>query len=187
MPLSTALPDSGSRQSSSSRSLRLAPGRCAASERRVPARLWPQPCGRLTTPGIMSPLSCTRASMAACAARMRAMAAVGQTQALRVVGMDQRGAALGPFGQQRQVVHPAVVRAYFAPADDDHGRGLPRQILGRPLQVGQQRGRRQFDLARGRAQHFRIRGASSPRSMPPGAACTLARFRPSGFRPNPSP
>ncbi|MBC7931342.1 MAG: insulinase family protein, partial [Rubrivivax sp.] len=53
-PLSTALPDSGSRRFSSSKSLRLAPGRSAARFIRVPPRWWPQPCGRLTTPGIIS-------------------------------------------------------------------------------------------------------------------------------------
>ena len=80
----------------------------------------------------------------------------GRARARRIVGMDQQGAALAALGQHRQVVHPAVVAAGLAPADQQQlvaGRVTQRRV--RMREVGQQRRRRQVDAARARAQDLR--------------------------------
>src|SRR5688572_3743721 len=55
-PLKAALPVNSSSNCSSVRSLMLAPAYCCAVTKRIPGLLCPQPCGMLTTPGIISSL-----------------------------------------------------------------------------------------------------------------------------------
>ena len=77
-----------------------------------------------------------------------------QAQAGSVLRVDQQGATLGAFGQDGQVVHPAVARAHVTPPDQEHAFGHRIQCRLHMRQVGQHQGRRQFDLARRRAQHL---------------------------------
>ena len=72
--------------------------------------------------------------------------------------MHQRGTAERPFGQRGQVVHPAVVGAYIAPADDDQIGCWACQVFGGALQVINEKRGCQLDLAAGCAQHLRHAG-----------------------------
>ena len=81
---------------------------------------------------------------------------VAQPETLGVVGVDVRRAALLALHERLQVVHPRVVRAQLAAADQDHAavagsverRPQARHILGDRLG-------RQLDLAAGGAQDLR--------------------------------
>jgi len=58
-PPSTALPDSGSRSWSSSKASMIGAGALCRYPQLRARQVVGQPCGRLTTPGIMSALTCT--------------------------------------------------------------------------------------------------------------------------------
>ena len=62
IPWRTALPESGSITVSSARMLLFTPGCAAATLWRMPGRSWPQPWGRLTTPGITTSVTSTVAT-----------------------------------------------------------------------------------------------------------------------------
>src|SRR5581483_4787030 len=59
IPFSTALPDSTSNSCSSASTLLLVPPCSEATDRPVPSTAWPQPWGRLTTPGMISSVTST--------------------------------------------------------------------------------------------------------------------------------
>ena len=103
-------------------------------------------------------------------ARPRRGASAGWTSAV------QRS---GPLASSGRLCIQLLLRAQVAAADDDQG-GRRREVRGRPLQVVEQRGRRQLDLAEGVRRTSGTRGASGPRSMPPGAALTFASVSPCG-------
>ena len=95
-------------------------GACtAATSRRVPGRSWPQPWGRLTTPGRTASVTSTGTTISPAADRRRTRRAVGDTSVGRVVGVDVQRAAVLALHEDRQVVHPRVVRTQVAPADED--------------------------------------------------------------------
>ena len=95
----------------------LAPGTVAATDSRTPLRPCPQPCGTLTTPGIIVSVISTGSSIAPRAVATFARGAVGEPARRGVVGMDQQRAARRALHEPLAVVHPRVVRAQVAAAD----------------------------------------------------------------------
>ena len=140
-----------------------------------PGRSWPQPCGRLTTPGIISSLISTSASIERPPCADARAAAVGEPEARGVGRVDERGAAERPLREHRQVVHPAVVRAQLAPADD-------HELGHRPREVGRARatGRRAATAARARS-------CPTACAAPRARAARAGRGRCRAARPSPSP
>ncbi len=120
IPFSTALPDSGSTSDSSASTLLFTPACADATPIRTPSASWPQPCGIDTTPGmiVVGHLD-RRLERAGGRAHARA-AAVGEAEPLGVVRVHVERAALLALHERRQVVHPRVVRAQLAAADQDH-------------------------------------------------------------------
>ena len=98
--------------------LMLTPACSRATDSRVPGRSWPQPCGRLTTPRRISSLTSTTALDRRRLRRDPGRRPVGQTAlAPRRRGWTisvQRGL---PFTSTVHVVHPRVVGAHVAAAD----------------------------------------------------------------------
>ena len=132
------------------------PARCCSRPRapratpiRTPSAPWPQPCGIETTPGMMSSVVSTGASSEPAAELIQRGLAVGETEPLGVVGMDVERAALLALHERRQVVHPRVVRAQLAAADQHHPAvALARHRRAQAVEVGDDRLGRQLDLAR---------------------------------------
>ena len=76
-------------------------------------------------------------------------------------------------------MHPAVVRAQLAAADD-HEVGNGRREIRARREIVEKGGGASSILPEGVRRSSGIRGASGPRSMPYGAAFTFANVRPSG-------
>src|SRR5262249_57547968 len=72
-----------------------------------------------------------------------------------MVGVQQEGGALGAADEVVDIVHPGVVRAQVAPADQDQAVRLPFQRSAQTRDVGDDRFGRQLDGARLRAQYLR--------------------------------
>ena len=117
------------------------------------------------------------------------VAALGEAEALGVVGVDLDRAAVLALDQRRQVVHPRVVRAQLAAADQDH------LAVDRGAELGLQAGDVGDDRRRARARSCPDgvrstsgrRGRIGPMSIPCGFASSFASVRPSGSAPKPSP
>ena len=93
---STALPDSGSTARLVGQQVAVHAGvRGGHAHRACPGASWPQPCGRLTTPGMIASVISTGASTAPARERRRARRAVGQAEARGVVGVHA-GRCSGP-------------------------------------------------------------------------------------------
>ena len=154
MPFSTAFPDSGSTCDSSASTLLFTPACAEATPIRTPSASWPHPCGIETTPGMISSVTSTGTSIAPDADVDRRVLAVGQPEPLRVVGVHVQRAALLALHERRQVVHPRVVRAQLAPADQDEA-AVPLTLHDGPqaFDVADDRLGSQLDLPRRRAQH----------------------------------
>ncbi len=123
MPLSTALPDTASTTCSSASTLLFVagvlrrdalggPGHVVAPAVREAAR----------RPGITVSVTSTRADRAPGARAQLGRLAVGQSEAVGVVGVDLERAALRALDEHRQVVHPRVVGAQLAAADEHDAR-----------------------------------------------------------------
>ena len=86
-----------------------------------PGRSWPQPWGSDTTPGRTASVTSTGASSRPDPAADLGRAAVGQAEAVGVVGVDLQGAAVLALHQHVDVVHPGVVGPHVAAPDQHHG------------------------------------------------------------------
>ncbi|CAM5657113.1 hypothetical protein SGLAM104S_03885 [Streptomyces glaucescens] len=132
----------------------MTPGSAAAWRSRVPGRSWPQPCGRLTTPRRTASVTSATAVTAPPAPLTRTDA-VAHTEPFGVLRVDVQGAAVGAAREGRDVVHPGVVGAQVAAADQEQSGGA----LGHgPLQPGQVAGDRagqQLHLAGAGPQRLR--------------------------------
>mmetsp|Transcript_45703 Transcript_45703/g.80571 ORF Transcript_45703/g.80571 Transcript_45703/m.80571 type:complete len:228 (-) Transcript_45703:11-694(-) len=185
-PPSTALPESGSRAASSSSAFMFTPGRSRATPSRTPSRSCPQPCGRLTTPGLMSALRSTRATSSPTALLTLANSARPSRSAS--AGCTSRVQRSGPLASTGRLCIQL----------------LPERVSRRPISVNSGAGAvvtaaRSARRAAGASSILPLgvrsisgmRGVSAPRSTPPPstvlAALTAARFRPPGWRPNWSP
>src|SRR5881398_1220919 len=106
----------GSTTESSTQSLMDTPGWLPATFCHGALSAWPQPCGRLTTPGRISSVTATRTSP-----RWTRLSRIAITHLIAggVVGMNVEHAALATRHQRRQVVHPGVVAAQLTTADQD--------------------------------------------------------------------
>ena len=156
IPFSTAFPDSGSTSDSSASTLLLTPAWAEATLIRTPAASWPQPCGIETTPGMIPSVTSTGASSEPVGRAHRGPPAVAEPEPLRVVGVDVERAALLALHERGQVVHPRVVRAQLAAADEqDAAVPLARERVAQAVDVGDDRLGRQLDLPGRRAQHLR--------------------------------
>ena len=91
-----------------------------------PGLSWPQPCGRDTTPGIISSLTSTGTSTLPASRRDAGRLAVDEADARRVVGVDEQRAAVLALHEHLHVVHPRVVRAQVAAAHEHERRRRSR-------------------------------------------------------------
>jgi hypothetical protein len=169
------VPDSGSRTSSSVRTLALtpawAPGHAEPHARQVVA----PPVGQGDDAGAQVPRHLDGASIAPVRDETRAASPSVRPRRAASSGWTCRRAAGGPRHEARQVVHPRVVGPQVPPADQDERghRGVERGMQA--LDVGRERRRRELDPARTRCAGGRAGGGrSGPRSMPCGAASSAA-------------
>ena len=162
MPLSTALPDSGSMQ--------LVVGEHVAVHARVPAGDRQLDAVEVVAPTVRDADHAGADGVGDLdrhvdrpgARRHLGVGAVDQAQPLGVVGMDVEGAAGLALHQHLDVVHPRVVRAQVAAADERHPRGRGVERLPQPGHVLDDRLGRQLDHARRRAQHVGQPGLERP-------------------------
>ena len=146
---------------------------------RTPSTSWPQPCGIETTPGMMRVGHLDRHLDLAGARAHAGARAVGEAEPLRVVRVHVRGAAVRALHERREVVHPRVVGAQLAAADQHHLAVAVRAQRGaQPRHVGDDRLRARARPCRSAcAARSGRRGCSGPRSMPCGAASRSASVR----------
>ena len=104
-------------------------------------------------------------------------------RARRVVGVDQQRAAGPPLHQHRDVVHPRVVRAQVAPADQHEVVGRPVEPVGQPGNVGGDVRRGEHDLAARGPQHLGEPGHVGPEVDPVGRGLDLVEGEPVGSSP----
>ena len=179
MPFRTAFPDSGSISVVSASTLLLTPAWSRATSSRTPGASWPQPCGIDTTPVADRVGHLDRRLDRAGLGREPRALPVDQAEPVGVGGVHVHGAAVLALHERPQVVHPGVVRAQLAAADQ-HEVAVAASLERRaqPLDVGDDRLGRELDLARRRAQHLgdaRLRAgrgrsrAGSPRARPASA------------------
>jgi len=125
IPLSTALPESGSRRflvhlahsgwlQDLRRQLRV---RCLVD--RVP-----HPCGKLITPGIISSVISTSASIARPSWAMRALAPSSIPSRAASSGLIRAMHRAAPLARNWKIVHPAIVAVKLAPSRRLQGRAL---------------------------------------------------------------
>jgi hypothetical protein len=74
-------------------------------------------------------------------------AGIGHTAAGGVDGMDQRRTPSRTLGQDREIVHPTVVRAQAAASDHHQVGSGRREIRLGGLQILEKRGGRELDLS----------------------------------------
>ena len=173
IPFSTALPESASSSSSSASMLLLVPGVLGGDPHELgpPGASWPQPWGRLTTPGMIASVTSTGAYDRPRARADLGLLAVDELVAVGVVGVDVKRALRRSLDEQRQVVHPRVVRAKIAAADE-HERRRCAASARSPARAA--RRRRRAARARARSSRSAVRSASGsrgfsgPRSIPCG-------------------
>ncbi len=157
----------------------------------APAASWPQPWGMLTTPGMMPSVTSTGISTSPTRDRTRRRRAVDEAEPGGVVGVDLERAARLALHQDLDVVHPRVVRAQVAPADEHDlavGAAVERRHAGAP------RRRRRSPRARARscptasaAPRAGAAGADRGRRRAGSPRAPRATARPRGRAPNPSP
>ena len=177
MPFSTALPEGTSTAISSASRLLLAPGCAAATSSCASGSSWPQPCGMLTTPGMIASVTSTGTSTAAALRRHAARGRRPRGRAARR-RRDARASCSGPCPRTRlrHVVHPGVVGAQLAPPDQhDAAVAVPRERGPQPVDVGDDRLRRELDLP--------ARACAAPR----GCAARAGRSRCRAARPRAAP
>ena len=176
IPFSTALPESGSIRSERARTLLFDPA-CSPGDRELDAFAVVAPAvGDADDPGHHRVGDLDRDLDRSRLGADRRRLAVGEAEALRVVGVDVRGALRAAADQAWDVVHPGVVRAEIAPPDQDHAavRPAPQRLL-ESRQVGDDRLRGQLDPCRWRC------GAS------PGGEAGAGRDRPRAGTPPAGP
>ena len=115
---------------------------CSLASRQPPR--WPQPCGSATVPGVISSVTLTRHVDRAGLRLEPRLAAVLETVRRGVVGMDAQRMLAAAAHQQRRVVHPRVVGAQLAQADQPQ-REARVVAVGRrqPRELGRDRRRRE--------------------------------------------
>ena len=153
MPLSTAVPDSGSSSVPSMSWLTLTPG-CAGRDRQPGAAAGRGPSRAAGTPRRAAWRRCISTGATTSPPAPLTDGDVVDAESGGVVGVDLQGAAVGAAGQRGHVVHPAVVGAQVAPADEHEAVVRPRS---RERAAGPHRRRRppaQLDLARRCPQHL---------------------------------
>ena len=185
IPLRTALPDSGSSTSASVSRLEFTPGGPRPPRAARPSRSWPQPWGRLTTPGVIPSVTSNSASPRRPGTRPGAPRRPGRARG--IVGVDLQGAAVLTLDEHLDVVHPRVVRSHVASADQ-HQRRRRRDRGERPADPCRRRivgG--QLDLARRGAQQVGEPGSSGRGRRRAGWPRASSSVRPSGSAPNQSP
>ena len=179
MPLSTAVPDSGSSSEPSLSWLTLTPGLAAAT--RLPG------AGAVVTPAVRQrhhaaadvvgdldrapPVRRPAPSPRRCPS---------EPEVGRVVGMDLQRAPVGAAGERGQVVHPAVVGAQVSAADQHEPVAAMPQRGAQPGGVGDQLRRRQLDPARRGAQQ--LGQPRLQRAEVDAVRCGLESLRASGRR-----
>ena len=192
MPLSTALPESGSKRSLRASTLLFTPAsRRGDVHAACPSASWPQPCGMLTTPGMHRVGDLGRDARPRPPPTARAPAAPSTTpSAGRVVGMDlQRAARPCPSRAPRGCASTSCSTAGRA------GRRARASPSPRRVERRRAAGRRRRRTTSGASSIMPVgvrstsgrRGCSGPRSTPCGFASSTASERPSGSAPKPSP
>ena len=137
---------------------------------------WPQPCGSATVPGVISSVTFTGTSTAPLARRAGTTCRRPRAGGRGVLGVDAQRVRAAAAHQQRRVVHPRVVRAQLAQADqpqrESPGRGRSPRPAGRPPAIGRARCTR-LVVVRTRSGSTPV-GIWSARTMPCGCARSLA-------------
>ncbi len=155
----------------------LTPGCLPATESPIPARWWPHPWGRLTTPA-HHVLAEFHADFDTSRRGHKRDQFLSTNTGLRRIGrVDQQGAAVLSPNQPRRIVHPRVITAEMSPSDE------PQWVFGRvdvetgeePLYILQERGRRQLDRRRGvrnRSRQDRAPAGPGRRRALPSPKCS---------------
>ena len=149
-------PTAGRPGCSSASTLLFTPACSAATRICAPAASWPQPCGMLDHAGHdrVGDLH-RRLDRAGRASVTRGRAPSSSPSRSASSGCTCSGAALLAPHQRLEVVHPGVVRAQLAAADQHHARPFgAAERRAQPRHVGHDRLGRQLDPARRRAQHL---------------------------------
>ena len=157
MPLRIAVPDSGSSSQLVGRARWSSSPACSPATPRSRARLVVAPAVRDRDDAGHDVVGHLDRDLDRARARAHAAGlAVDQPEALGVVGVDVGGAALWPADEHRQVVHPRVVGAQVAAADEDHA-AVDR---ARPAPRAGARRRRRAARARARSCRSAVRSTS---------------------------
>ena len=174
MPLSTALPDSGSSARLVGQEVGVHPGvRRRRRAARAPGRSWPQPCGQAdhAGPDRVGDLD-RRRDRAHPRARPGPASPSARPRRAASSGCTWSGAAVLALHQHLDVVHPRVVGAQVAAADQHQRPPVARgrsSAARRRAQIVDDEPRGQLDLARRRCAARRAAAApAAPRSMPCG-------------------
>ena len=142
---------------------------------------WPQPCGRLTTPAPHFVADGHRHFATVIVVFEHGQFAVAHARTLGIARMHQQHAPWAARDESRDVVHPGVVAAQLAAADQSARRRRPAaRRATRPA-------RRRLAIAPARRgasclsvcnTRWAMPGCIGPRSMPCGARLSFFRFSP---------
>ena len=132
------------------------PAWAAAVAIALPAASWPHPCGIETTPRITASVTSTGTATSPVRPLTRAGSPSVRPSRAASSGWTCSVHCSLPAHEQVEVVHPRVVGAQLAAADEHHPAvGAARERGAQPLDVGDDLRRRQLDLAARRAQDLR--------------------------------
>ena len=188
IPLSTDVPDSGSIARSSANTFEFTPACSAATRIWAPGRSWPQPCGRLTTPGRIASVTSTGATTSPDPRGDPRGAAVGQSERVGIVGVHLQRAARLPFTSTLMLcIHELLLRRCRRPTRTKARRVQLRDRRREPLEVVDEHVGGELDRPLGVRRISGIRGTSAPKSRPCGCSSRSSSDVPSGSAPNPSP
>ena len=131
MPFRCAMPASRSRPAGSDGASRFTFTPPASFASRQPPRC-PQPCGSATVPGVISSVTSTGTSTEPDSEVSARNVAIPEAGRRGVVGMDPQRLRAPAAHQQGRVVHPGVVRAQLAQADQPQRKVRRRAVRRTP-------------------------------------------------------